>query len=204
MFWDPATHIQWHYRRPTWQPGMAEVVRPMTVVRDDDDGLVAWLAPGTTVVEPVLLDGSEIRSAPLDQRFRLERRSHRRPWVGQGVLKLAPAGVPWSVWLFWSDDWAHRGWYVNLEDVHTRDTAGVYTLDHVLDVWVAADRTVHWKDVDELEAAVDAGRFTQAEADGFRATAAHVHALADAWASPFGDGWESWRPDPSWTVPQLP
>jgi hypothetical protein len=25
-----------------------------------------------------------------------------------------------------------------------------------------------------------------------------------AWGTPFSDGWEDWRPDPGWTVPELP
>lgn len=201
MFWTPETHIWWHYRHG----GVNECVRPMTVVRDDADGLVAWLAPDTPVLEPVLADGgANIRSLPLDQRFRATRRTRRRRWDGQGVLKVAPAGQPWSVWLFWSGSWELRGWYVNLEDVHSREGNRLFTRDHVLDLWVDADRAVHWKDVDELEAAVAAGRFSQADADRFHATATEVQSLATAWGSPFRDGWENWRPDPAWPLPDLP
>lgn len=175
----------------------------MTVVRDDEDALVAWLAPETPILRPVLADGRSIRDVPLEQRFQLPRRVERGSWHGQGVLKVAPAGRPWSVWLFWTEDWRLRGWYVNLEQVHVRGDRRVLTRDHVLDVWVGQDRDVQWKDEDELLEAVAAGWFTPAQADGFRATARQVTALARAWASPFRDGWEHWRPDPSWPVPPL-
>ena len=39
--------VRWHYRRPGWSAGDAETVTPVTVVRDDAAGLVAWLAVGT-------------------------------------------------------------------------------------------------------------------------------------------------------------
>jgi hypothetical protein len=28
--------------------------------------------------------------------------------------------------------------------------------------------------------------------------------LIESWDAPFREGWEEWRPDPSWTVPVLP
>ena len=87
-----------------------------------------------------------------------------------------PTGTPWSVWLFWTQDWAFRGWYVNLEDPTERVGVEAVTQDHVLDLVVHPDRRIEWKDEDELESAVCSGR----------------------------DGWEHWRPDQSWPVPSLP
>jgi len=31
-----------------------------------------------------------------------------------------------------------------------------------------------------------------------------VEAIVSRWEPPFADGWEHWRPDPSWAVPDLP
>ena len=194
----------WRYRRIV--PGFVgpETLRPVTVVRDDAEGLVAWLAPSKSVLRPVLPDGRELRSVPAEQMFRAERALRLDRWEGHGVLKVAPTGVPWSVWCFWNPDWSFRGWYVNLEDVHRRDARSIATQDHVLDVWVDADRSVRWKDEDELEAAVVAGRFTAEQAAAFRNDAREVEACVAAWGLPFRDGWEHWRPDPSWPVPELP
>ncbi len=176
----------------------------MTVVRDDAAGLVAWLARGTPVLRPVLPDGSELRSVPAVEMFAAGRALRRDRWQGAGILKVALTGQPWSVWCFWGDDWSFRGWYVNLEDAHQRDRDSVVTQDHVLDLWVEPDRTVRWKDEDELEAAVIAGRYSAEDADRFRTAARRVEKTATVWGSPFCDGWESWRPDPAWPVPELP
>jgi hypothetical protein len=181
-----------------------ETVRPVTVVRDDADGLIAWLAPGTIMLRPVLPDGAELRSVPPIEMFRAERALRRDQWRGEGILMIAPTGAAWSVWLFWQPDWDFNGWYVNLEDAHRRDSASVITQDHVLDLQVAPDHSVRWKDEDELDAAVVAGRYSAADADRFRADARAVEAIVAGWGSPFADGWEDWRPDATWPVPQLP
>jgi predicted RNA-binding protein associated with RNAse of E/G family len=203
-FWPAGTEILWHYRSSR---SPVESVRPMRVVRDDATGLVAWLAPGTPVLRPALADGAELRSVPMAERFdavRHGRATRLDAWHGQGVLKVAPAGTPWSVWLFWSEDWDFRGWYVNLEDPHQRLQHSIVTQDHVLDVVVLPDRETERKDEDELASAVASGRFTAADAERFRANADAVDDVVRRWDSPFGDHWEDWRPDPGWPTPLLP
>ena len=202
--WSPGTEILWHYRSGR---GAVESVRPMRVVRDDSAGLVSWLAPGTPVLRPALADGAELRSVPLAERFdysRHGRATRLDRWQGQGVLKIAPTAAPWSAWVFWSEDWDFRGWYVNLEDPHERINHAVVTQDHVLDVVVLPDRTTQRKDEDELEGAVAGGRHSAAAAERFRGDAAAVEDVVRRWGSPFCDRWEDWRPDPGWPTPQLP
>lgn len=181
-----------------------ETVRPVTVVRDDADALVAWLAPGTVMLRPVLPDGAELRSVPPIDMFRAERALRRDQWRGEGILMIAPTAAPWSVWLFWRPGWEFDGWYVNVEDPHRRDAASIFTQDHVLDLQVAPDRSVRWKDEDELEAAVIAGRYSAADAKRFRRDARAVDDIVRRRASPFCDGWEHWRPDEWWPIPELP
>jgi len=196
-YWQPGRQVWWRY----WP----RAVRPMTVVRDDADGLVAWLAPETPVLRSVLADGRDLRAIPVGPaRFTMPRAVRRDVWRGTGILKVAPTGVPWSVWLFWDADGTFRNWYVNLEQVHVRDDHSVYTRDHVLDVVVHPDRTVARKDEDELAAAVDAGRFSADQAASFEAHAHEVERLVARWGRPFCDGWEDWRPDPGWPVGTLP
>jgi hypothetical protein len=202
--WEPGDVVMWRYRHP-WHS--FESVRPVRVVRDDADGLVAWLAPGTPVLRPVLADGRDLRAVPVEERFdygRHGRANRLDRWRGPGVLKVAPAGRPWSVWVFRDGAGRLTGWYVNLESVHERGDLEVSTQDRVLDLVVHPDRTVERKDEDELASAVAAGRFTAAEAAAFAADAAEVEELVRSWASPFADGWEDWAPDPSWPVPEMP
>lgn len=203
-YWASGREVVWRYHRPRHP---SESVRPVRVVRDDAEGLVAWLAPGTPVLRPVLADGRDLRSVPLAERFDLDRhgRANRLDtWQGQGVLKVAPVGRPWSVWVFRAADGRFAGWYVNLETVHERRTDEVLTQDRVLDVVVRPDRTVVRKDEDELAAAVAGGRFTAGQAAEFERHADDVEELVRSWAAPFADGWEHWQPDPDWPVPALP
>lgn len=203
-FWEPGDVVLWRYQRKV--PGYVgpETVRPMRVVRDDADGLVAWLAAGTPILRPVLADGRELRSLPAHDMFRSERAVGRGRWHGSGILKIAPTGAPWSAWLFREPGGAFRGWYVNLEDVHERDDRNVVTQDHVLDLWLTPDRSVRWKDADELAAAVETGRWSVDDADRFRDDARDVERLVNAWGPPFCDRWEDWRPPAAWPVPGLP
>lgn len=187
--------ILWRYRSS---------VAPMTVVADGPDGLVAWLPGGTPVLRPVLADGRDLRTVGPVEMFRGGRALRRDVWHGHGSLRISPTGRPWSVWLFWDGEGCHDCWYVNLEAPHRRDDEGIVSEDHAVDLVVRPDRSVEWKDLDELEGAVLAGRFSRAQADTFLADAAAAARVVEAWAAPFGDGWERWTPDPAWSRPELP
>ncbi|WP_121748986.1 DUF402 domain-containing protein [Streptomyces sp. E2N166] len=201
-YWAPGSQILWRYRE-NGGPHV-HIVRPVTVVRDDADLLAVWLAPGTDCVKPVLADGTPVHLEPLVSRYTKPRTVQRDRWFGTGVLKLARPGEPWSVWLFWDPDWRFKNWYVNLEEPLTRWEGGVDSEDHFLDISVHPDRTWHWRDEDEFAQAqrdrlMDA-RLAERVRKAGRAAVAEIR----AWGSPFADGWEHWRPDPSWPVPSLP
>ncbi|MEU8134665.1 DUF402 domain-containing protein [Streptodolium elevatio] len=198
--WAPGDQILWRYLRN----GRVLDCRPVTVVRDDPDQLAVWLAGGTRRVKPVLPDGSDVRTAPLGNRFRLGLVPAVQEWFGGGVLMLARPDEPWSVWLFWGQDRRLNGWYVNLERPRERWSGGVDTEDLVLDVWVTPDRRWHYKDEDELAASREAGRFTDADVDAIYASGRRAVDVVKAWGPPFCDGWEDFRPDPAWPLPDLP
>jgi len=205
LYWQPGTTIEWVYEgagRFSEFPN----VRPMTVVRDDEDGLVACLAPGTPLIKPVLLDGRETRHAGPQGMHTEDRVLKLDIWHGTGILKVAPIGKPWSVWHFWAADETFLGWYVNLEAEHRRDIEGRRTtsMDYILDLWIHPDRRIDWKDEDELEGAVTAGRLTQPEADRIIADAHTAVREIEEWGSPFTDNWKDWRPDPHLRLPEAP
>jgi uncharacterized protein len=95
------------------------------------------------------------------------------------------------------------GWYVNLEEQHVRDERTVFTSDHVLDLVIDPDRSVARKDEDELALAVAQGVFDRSKAAAIEDTAAAVEQLVADWGPPFCEGWETFRPDPGWTVPRF-
>jgi predicted RNA-binding protein associated with RNAse of E/G family len=204
-YWEPGTTIEWVYEG-AGQHSELPNVRPMTVVQDDEDALVAWLAPGTPLIKPVLTDGREVRHAGAVGMFTEERVLKLDVWRGTGILKISPVGKRWSVWHFWAADETFLGWYVNLEAEHRRDPEARRTvsMDYVLDLWIKPDRTIEWKDEDELEGAVAGGRFTAADAERIIADAHIAVRDIEAWTSPFADGWQNWRPDPHLRLPEAP
>lgn len=162
-----------------------------------DDGPVLWLAGGTPSKWPGV-GGRGIRALSLEERFTIPLEPLDSSWWGDGVLIVGRPGRAHGIWLFQTDG-EFAGWYVNLEAPWRPWRLGFDTEDHTLDIWVEPDGSWHWKDEDELQAAVELGFYTEAEARAFRAEGEAV--LAE-W--PFPTGWEEWRPDPAWPMPELP
>lgn len=210
-FLAPGAQVDWHYRKPGWRDGDASSIAPMRVVRDDERGLVAWLAPGTLLEGMGGPDGRRIRTVPLERRWLEPRTRIVEEWWGNGVLRIAPTATPWSVWLFWAvagtaddpDAWEFAGWYVNLENAHERVGASTFSSDHVLDVEIGADGTIGLKDEDELVEAIRQGRIAPDEAELIRAHADAAIASFHEGAWPFDPEWTRWRPDGDWTTPRL-
>ncbi|WP_324787428.1 DUF402 domain-containing protein [Streptomyces sp. H51] len=201
-FWAPGSQILWRYRENAGE--RFHIARPVTVVRDDEEVLAVWMAPGTECVKPVLADGTPPHREPLRSRYTKPRTVRRDRWFGTGVLKLARPGEPWSVWLFWEPGWTFKNWYVNLEQPLARWAGGVDSEDHFLDISVRPDRSWRWHDEDEFAQAQRDGLMDAGLARRVREAGASAVEVIRAWGPPFSDGWQNWRPDPSWGVPSLP
>ncbi|MFJ5100741.1 DUF402 domain-containing protein [Streptomyces sp. NPDC088554] len=200
--WPPGTHILWRYRENAGDG--VHICRPVTVVRDTDELLAVWLAPGTICVKPVLADGTPVNHEPLATRYTKPRAVVRDRWHGMGVLKLVRPGEPWSVWLWWDEDWRFQSWYVNLEEPYTRWSGGIDSEDHFLDIDVYPDRSWRWRDEDEFAQAQQDGLMDPAGARRVEAAGRAAVEMIRAWGTPFRDGWEHWRPESHWEVPELP
>ncbi|MHC3473436.1 cytidylyl-2-hydroxypropylphosphonate hydrolase [Streptomyces sp. 7R007] len=201
-YWAPGSQILWRYRENAG--ARFHIARPVTVVRDDADLLAVWMAPGTECVRPVLADGRPLHQEPLDSRYTTPRTVRLDRWFGTGVLKLARPGEPWSVWLFWEPGWQFKNWYVNLEAPLTRWAGGVDSEDHFLDICVYPDRSWDWRDEDEFAQAQRDGLMDAELAERVRRAGRSAVEVIRAWGPPFSEGWQHWRPDPSWAVPSLP
>jgi len=114
-------------------------------------------------------------------------------------LRFTRRGDPYSVFLFTNQDGTFRGWYVNIERLQQRTPFGFDYEDELLDVWVARGAEPELLDEDELEEAVRRGFVSDERAAEIRAVADHI--LANP---PWPTGWEEWRPEPGWQVPDLP
>jgi uncharacterized protein len=166
-----------HVRR-----GSTFLVWTAVAVRDDDELLALWIPPGAPCLRP------RVRTElPYGQPL------VESPWREPGVLQLWPTFAAHAVWVF------DEAWYVNLQEPFRRSEFGVDTADQLLDLVRMRDGEWHWKDEDELAAAVIRGYMSEEEAVAVRAEAERVIA-ADA----FPTGWEDWEPDPTWPVPSLP
>ncbi|MFJ9901395.1 DUF402 domain-containing protein [Streptomyces sp. NPDC101152] len=201
-FWAPGTQILWRYRENAGD--RVHIARPVTVVRDDADLLAVWLAPGTECVRPMLVDGTPVHQEPLRSRYTKPRTVQLDRWFGTGVLKLARPGEPWSVWLFWEPGWRFKNWYVNLETPLERWADGVDSEDHFLDICVYPDRSWAWRDEDEFAQARQDGLMDDEVAERVRRAGLSAVEEIRAWGPPYSEGWQHWRPDPSWAVPSLP
>ena len=155
------------------------------IVEESAETIALWIPRGS----PFRIPAGGLRIP--GEEWELERGETTRP-----QLCVARPGRAHSVYLFWTDAWELEHWYVNLEQPLRRSPVGFDTFDEKLDLIVRTDGSYRWKDEDELEAAAAAGLL---DAAAVRAEAARV---LEEW--PFPTGWEAWRPDPSWPVPQLP
>jgi protein associated with RNAse G/E len=146
--------------------------------------------------------GRSLHDASIDQ---LVDASHvHGSFQRYSTLMSHPVGANYSVWWLFADE-RFAGWYVNLEAPFERHAAGIDTTDHALDLEVDPDRGVSWKD--EAEFVARAGHpwyWDATEAATIRATAERVAALAAEGAYPFDGTHCDFRPEPAWSMPELP
>jgi uncharacterized protein len=176
-----VTDVAWRdvHRGRVWR------VQAGRIVEDAPELLVLWFPAGGPAKVPA--GGLRI---PGDD-WELEDTSPTRD-----SICLARPGRRHSVYVFWDEGGQFSHWYVNFEQPLRRSPVGFDTFDEKLDLIARPDGSYEWKDEDELEQAAAVGLL---DADAVRAEAARV---LEEW--PFPTGWEDWRPDPSWPVPQLP
>jgi uncharacterized protein DUF402 len=210
-YWRPGDHVVWREGsgplgtgEPVADTARPHFATPVTVVRDDAEGLVVWVRTGTPVLRVARADGREKRS-DAGTLFATAVIHDFGVHALYDQVRVVPTGRSWSVWcLFGEGTGSFVGWYVNLERPHVRDVRSVYTSDHVLDLWVEPDHAVLRKDEDELVLAVAQGVFDEAAAAAIDADCSEVEAVVAAWGAPFDEGWETFRPDPAWPVPSTP
>ncbi len=193
--WAPGDAI---VLRETWG-GQVFEARPAIIVHDLPEQTTFFVAAFTRCGVALDEAGEQLRFP--DRPWHLgvrERDDH-------GVLSFAWPDTPYSILLLSEPDGSPRGWYVNLQAPLTRTAIGFDTVDHLLDVVIAPDRSSWaWKDEDELAEGIALGLFSEEDAASFRfwGERAIEHLLLRL--PPFDQTWEDWRPDPSWSMPALP
>jgi hypothetical protein len=187
--------------------GRVWAARPMRVVRDDDDLVALWFPRDTRWQAPTTPPTRE-REATRAERFvtslALGDWTYSESTWDVDTLQLVRPGDWHAVWVSWLPNGEHWGWYVNLQRPLERTQRGFVTMDLMLDVIVEPDRSWRYKDEDELEALVAAGIFDVQTDLRIRDEALRVIESAEQLEPPFSDPWTDWRPNPEWTLPELP
>ncbi len=184
----------------------ADVIVPVTVVRDDDEAIALYVAVGAPLKVQAQRDGTRLtRETPFLERERMIGGLADGVWTGNHVLKLVQPGTMSAIWLCWRDpDWEFRGYYGNIQAPLRRTHLGFDTADYLLDVEICADFSWSWKDEDEWETAWEHNLIDRETLLSVRAEGERIIADAERQAWPFDAGLESWRPDPSWSMPAMP
>jgi hypothetical protein len=203
--WAPGETVVERFLRPDGSIGQQH---PLRVIADDGQVLFGWIPIGTPIVGSRLADGRTLREAPLAERFRIPRVPVPDTWHGTSTLRMIPEDTWSSVWWFFGPDGRFRDWYVNLEVPLGRSGSGPDRIDGVLDAVVTPGVDGHtdwlWKDEDEAEAAVQAGRLTAGQLDRLREEGERLRKLAARGAFPFDGTYTEFRPEPDWPRPALP
>ncbi len=200
--WTPGDQIVLRF---TWSGDLAWV-EPVTVVEDSPACIALYLAEHTPIKRPIGTDGLPVpRSRSHEPRSRVPWQLGEAHWVSTSVLWLARPGDAHAIGLFWQGpERRFLGWYGNLQAPLQRTSIGFDSADHALDVQIAPDRSWNWKDEDEFASVQQRGVISAAEAAAIRAEGERVIAAVEASHWPFNAGWEHWRPDPAWPIPELP
>ena len=186
--------------REIWQQRVW-TARPMILLQDTPKLIALYWIPGTSWKRARNHQGGDVSVIDCKQgNWEL----HDVILEGGGTLRLSIPGAFYSVLLFRNTDRTINRWYINLENPLTRTNGGFEYLDQFLDIIVEPDlKTWHWKDEDEFQEAQDLGLISPQEAKMFRDVGLKALELLQSCKSLF-NGWEQWKPDPSWKVPVLP
>ena len=177
----------------------------MTVVHDEPHELALYRGPGY----PLRRRNAELETVPGFRHQPLVR--HLDGW------KVEPVWSRWRVIVLMDPDAFHAislfrdagsgavdFWYIDIIGPARRRSFGFDFIEHGLDLVVEPDlSTWHWKDEDELEWNVRAGRYLRAEADALYAEGERAVERLRREQARF-DNWRSWQPDPAWAGAAMP
>jgi predicted RNA-binding protein associated with RNAse of E/G family len=175
--WSPGETV---VRREVLNDGRCWLETDVTVVHDDTELLVTYLAGGTPLRYPLGFHPWHPKAA----------------WEGHGVLMLHRPDDWYSVWAFWRGEAREfAGWYLNFQEPFRRGEQSYETQDLELDIWIPRDGPWQWKDRHLIEERVREGRFTAEQARTIRAEGDRVAADLDAGRQWWDPGWAGWSPD---------
>lgn len=122
----------------------------------------------------------------------------------QAPLCVAPGRVVCRQPLLGDADDTFLGWYVDILEPYRRSQIGFDTRDLVLDAVIEPDRSWQWKDEDELQWSGDNGLLAPYDPEFVRDHGDRAVMILLDEDPLLDDEWMAWRPDPSWSIPEVP
>jgi predicted RNA-binding protein associated with RNAse of E/G family len=184
---------------------------PGRVLSDDGDELAFACWPGVEglaceqLVRYIDAPSPEGRAACFTALTERQWRLGGLAWRWTNVVRTVAVGRWYAVSEFYqAESGEPLGWYVDFTRPPVRAGHGIDGFDLLLDVLVSPDRGWTLKDEDEFERACQVGIVTEAERVAVLAAQDEVIDLVERRAGPFADDLAVWRPDPTWTRPELP
>jgi hypothetical protein len=183
--------------RKLWN-GAVMTALPMRVISDSPERTVLYLAPDTAFKGARTPAGTKVRDLSSWVSTDLV-------WAGGSLIRLIQPEAWHCVDVEFDAAGEFIGWYVNLQEPFRRAGSRFDTVDLVLDLVVAPDRSWRLKDEDDFRLAVTRGHLTAEAESRVRAEAERMIGVLASGGSPFCEPeWLEWRPPADWTVPALP
>ena len=199
--WKPGETVVWRgiYRGRVWH------AQPMIVVRDTPGETALALLPGAQGVSPEgYADGKRAdkrRWHFQDRPWELENYS----WHTNRLLALVEPDNYYATMFFWDGAAGEfLSYYFNFQLPVKRTARGLDTLDLDLDLVVHPDYTWEWKDLDDYQAAIEAGVILPEWTKSIEAAKSEILRKIERREYPLDGSWRDWIPDPTWAAPKLP
>lgn len=169
---------------------------PHWLIEETAEGVALAIVPGVRCMGPETYGHGHYISELLSDWTLAERE-----WQRNRTLRLTPFDAGYSLDLYWRDtDDEFLGYQINLQEPLRRTPLGFDGFDQELDIVITPAGEWRWKDVDSFERGVRDGFVSADDGNAIRDLA---RVLAGRISELIPTGWEDWRPDPAWALPQL-
>jgi protein associated with RNAse G/E len=204
----------------TWQPGEAVALRGMynqkpwyiqsaRVVKDTAEEIALLVMPGAECAAPVgyiqQKHGNnshwELWQEVLSGNWKLEKYDWH---TNRFLILLEPQKYYASIYIWNQASGTFECYYINFQLPFVRSHCGFDTYDLELDIVIDPDYQWHWKDVDDYHEGIRMGVLRPEWVQGIEQDQKDVFERIKNRKYPLNAHWLNWRPDATWTPPQLP
>ena len=190
--------------------GQVWLVQSVIVVRDKPEETILLLLPGAECAFPEgywrWKRGGDRTQGTRWQDAREEHIPLRVfAWERNRILIFLEPEKYYSTFLFWDHEADQFScYYINFQLPYRRSHCGFDTLDLDLDIVIDPSYSWKWKDLDDYHDGIREGGIRDEWVTGVKQARAEVFDRIHNRRYPLDGSWLSWRPDPTWTPPQMP